>query len=112
MELIDANELLKHELPAKKYGPEMLVIGKGYVLDALRYPEDGWRADAAEKRADEAEATVRRMRVLLEEVIDGSVDASTYPDGPCLDRDLRKRLEAELANGEVTRGADCDESKG
>lgn len=98
MELIDAKELLKHELPAKKYGPEMLVIGKGYVLDALRHPEDGWRADAAERRAAEAEATVRRMRELLEEVIDGSVDASTYPDGPCLDRGLRKRIKAELAN--------------
>lgn len=98
MQLIDANELLKHELPARKYSPEMLVIGKGYVLDALRYPEDGWRADAAEKRASEADATVRRMRELLEEVIDNSVDASTYPDGPCLDRELRNRIKAELAN--------------
>lgn len=98
MELIDANELLKHALPAKKYSPEMLVIGKGYVLDALRHPEDGWRADAAEKRADEAEATVRRMRALLEEVIDSPAGASTCPDGPCLDRDLRKRIKDELAN--------------
>jgi hypothetical protein len=49
MDLIDANELLKHELPAKKYAPEMLVIGKGYVLSALRHPGDGWRADAAER---------------------------------------------------------------
>jgi hypothetical protein len=111
MELIDANELLKHEAPAKTYGPEMLVIGKGYVLNALRYPEDGWRADAAEKRADEAEATVRRMRALLEEVLDGSVDASTYPDGPCLERDLRKRIKAELANDKITHGPEVSDNQ-
>lgn len=67
MELIDANELLKHELPAKKYGPEMLVIGKGYVLDALRHPEDGWRADAAEQRVRELECENERLREELRE---------------------------------------------
>ena len=78
------------------------------ALDALRRPEDGWRADAAEKCAAEAEAAVRRMRELLEDVLDGSVDASTYPDGPCLDRDVRMRIKAELPNAKIRDGEDRD----
>ena len=52
MKLIDAEELLKHEMPAKAYSPEMLVVGKGHVLSALEMgKEETWRADAAETQA-------------------------------------------------------------
>lgn len=73
MELIDANELLKHELPAKKYSPEMLVIGKGYVLNALRYPEDGWRADAAEERVFELREALALAHAILAKMPPGNV---------------------------------------
>lgn len=39
MELIDANELLKHEAHAKAYAPEMLVVGKGHVMAAKRHTD-------------------------------------------------------------------------
>jgi len=34
MKLIDATELLKNEVPAKRFHPEALVVGKGHVLSA------------------------------------------------------------------------------
>jgi hypothetical protein len=37
MDLIDANELKKHALPAHRYSPEMLVIGLGHLLSAERH---------------------------------------------------------------------------
>lgn len=35
---------------------------------------------------------------LLQEALDSTVDNSPYPDGPNMDRDLRKRICAALAN--------------
>ena len=64
MKLIDADDLIKHEAPAKSFGPEMLVIGKGFVISS---PEKGieetWRANAAEMRVDAANYETRRLRV-------------------------------------------------
>jgi hypothetical protein len=36
MKLIDAAELLKNEAPAKAFSPEMLVVGKGHILAAVK----------------------------------------------------------------------------
>lgn len=38
--LINKWDLIKHENHAKKYSPEMLVIGKGYILDAKEIDSD------------------------------------------------------------------------
>jgi hypothetical protein len=84
---------IKPATPAEGLDGGRCAVDAGFGSPGI---EETWRADAAERRAAEAEATVRRIRELLEEVIDGSVDASTYPDGPCLDRELRKRIKAEL----------------
>jgi len=41
-----------------------------------------------------------RMRELLQDILDETVDASIYPDGPNLDGDTRRRIRAILADQE------------
>jgi hypothetical protein len=83
MKLIDATELLKNEAPAKSFSPEMLVVGKGFILsaeenanerdlaiwDILREAADSVRASLAEtdisdSRREYREGLERRLRSL------------------------------------------------
>lgn len=43
-----------------------------------------------------AQAELKEARELLDEVYSGTVNQTTYPDGPCLDVDLRKRIKAKI----------------
>ena len=45
----------------------------------------------------EARAAVAELIEAAQDVIDGTVNATTYPDGPCIDRKDRTRLIAALA---------------
>lgn len=46
---------------------------------------------------ERARAIVAELIEAAEEVIGNTVNARTYPDGPCIDRDERERLIAALA---------------
>ena len=58
--------------------------------------------------ANEMVPEIERARELLRDVLDSSVDARSYPDGPCLDRELRNEIRAFLANKTVSRDAGAD----
>ena len=94
MKLIDATELLKNEAPAKSFPPEMLVVGKGFILsaeenanerdlatrDILREAADSVHASLAEtdisdSRREYREGLERRLRSLANEKCAGT-DAS------------------------------------
>jgi hypothetical protein len=85
MKLIDADDLIKHEAPAKSFGPEMLVIGKGFVISS---PEKGieetWRANAAEMRVDAANYETRRLRSALEKIAESASTGDWGTDLGCM----------------------------
>jgi hypothetical protein len=60
----------------------------------------------AVKRAKAAEALCAELRDAAEETYNGSVDAAGYPDGPCLDRETRQKLNAALAKTPADMGAE------
>jgi hypothetical protein len=49
------------------------------------------------KAARQLEVDSIKARDLLRDVLDNTVDARTYPDGPCLDRTIRAEIKAFLA---------------
>lgn len=82
MKLIDADELLKNEAPAKAFSPEMLVVGKGHVLAAVK-GEDCENAALRGALARLCRAVSRRMmsddptpedRMELREAFDAASD--------------------------------------
>ena len=52
-ELIDKWELINHEAEARRYSPEMLVIGKGHVLNAKVVEIDDRLDKAREELSEE-----------------------------------------------------------
>jgi hypothetical protein len=60
----------------------------------------------ATMEAEAAEALCAELRDAAEEAYNGSVDAAGYPDGPCLDRETRQKLNAALAKTPADMGAE------
>ncbi len=55
------------------------------------------------KRANEAEQKMQTLVELLEQVLSETVDASVYPDGPCLDASTRTEINDALAKAKVAK---------
>lgn len=67
--------------------------------DALKTLRGARRVDCAIALHDlkEARAAVAELIESASDVVDSTVTATTYPDGPCIDRKERQRLSAALA---------------
>jgi hypothetical protein len=80
MDLIDANELKKHALPAHKYSPEMLVIGLGHLLSAKRH---GGRSEKIEELLNDIRGIVSNV---INHVENHQIaDDLTYVEKLCFD---------------------------
>jgi len=54
------------------------------------------REVSAERWDEKKKSSFERMSELLNDVISSTVDAGTYPDGPCIEKELRDKIKEEL----------------
>lgn len=59
--------------------------------------ERDWGDRALASKIDAAADAVAELIEAAQEVIDGTVNATTYPDGPCIERSDRERLTTAIA---------------
>lgn len=73
--------------------PELIAIVA--AAKAAIHARDGQLASMVDMIVYLAEE-VRQLREIIGDAYDSTVNAGTYPDGPCIDREIRNRMKVAL----------------